>query len=80
MVSGSKGKVVAASMAGKVKTTFMMIGLTLVLLENLPMEFFGVALDQLLVIVATCLSIYSGIEYYLVNKDLIFNEVKSTAK
>ena len=80
MVSGSKGKVVAASIAGKVKTAFMMVGLTLVLLENLPMEFFGVALDQLLVIIATCLSIYSGIEYYMVNKDLLFMEVESTKK
>lgn len=80
MVSGSKGKVVAASIAGKVKTAFMMTGLTLVLLENLPMEFFGVALDQLLVIIATCLSIYSGIEYYMVNKDLLFMESESTKK
>ena len=80
MVSGNKGKVVAASIAGKVKTAFMMVGLTLVLLENLPMEFFGVALDQLLVIIATCLSIYSGIEYYMVNKDMLLNEDKGTKK
>ena len=34
MVSGSKGKVVAASIAGKIKTACMMVGLTLVLFSN----------------------------------------------
>ena len=76
MISGSKGKVVAASIAGKIKTATMMVGITLVLAENLPMEFFNIALDQLLVLVACVLSVYSGIEYYLVNKDFIFNEDK----
>ena len=77
MMSGSKGKVVAASIAGKIKTATMMVGLSLVLLENLPMEFFGIALDKLLVLIACVLSIYSGIEYYLVNKDFIFQDDKS---
>ena len=72
-VSSAKGTVIGASQAGKIKTVFMMCGLSLVLFENLPMEFFGIALDQLLILIATCLSIYSGIEYYLVNKEL-FNE------
>ncbi len=72
-VSSSKGKVIGASGAGKIKTVFMMFGISICLFENLPMEFFGIALDQLLILIATCLSIYSGIEYYLVNKEL-FNE------
>ena len=72
-VSSSKGKVIAASQAGKIKTVFMMCGIAICLFENMPMEFFGIALDQLLILIATCLSIYSGIEYYLVNKE-IFNE------
>ena len=80
MISGSKGKVVAASIAGKVKTATMMVGITLVLAENLPMEFFNIALDQLLVLVACVLSVYSGIEYYLVNKDFIFSEDKKETK
>ena len=72
-ISSSKGKVIGASSAGKIKTVFMMCGIAICLFENLPMEFFGIALDQLLILIATCLSIYSGIEYYLVNKEL-FNE------
>ena len=72
-VSSAKGNVIGASQMGKIKTVFMMFGITLALFENMPMEFFGIALDQLLILIATCLSIYSGIEYYLVNKEL-FND------
>ena len=74
-MSSAKGKVMGASQAGKVKTIFMMFGIAICLFENLPMEFFGIALDQLLIIIAVCLSIYSGIEYYLDNKDL-FRDAK----
>lgn len=76
MISGNNGKVVAASIAGKIKTATMMVGITLVFIGNIPMEFFGIALDQLLVLVATCLSVYSGIEYFLNSKDLIFKDMK----
>lgn len=76
MVCGQNGKTIAASMAGKVKTTFMMSGIVLVLFENIPMEFFNVALDQLLILIATCLSIYSAIEYYLVNRSILFKTSK----
>lgn len=75
MTAGNKGKVIAASMAGKVKTACMMVGIALVLFSNIPFEFFGIAVDQGLVLFATCMSIYSGIQYYLVNKDLIFKTV-----
>ena len=74
MVSGNKGKVVGASITGKIKTAVMMIGITLVLFENLPMEFFGIALDQLLILIACVLSIYSGLEYYFANKNFIFSQ------
>ena len=75
MVAGNHGKVVAASIAGKIKTATMMVGITLVLFGNLPLEFFGVALDQLLILIATCLSVYSGIEYFMVNKEYLFKEM-----
>lgn len=71
MVSGNNGKVVAASIAGKIKTATMMVGICFVLAGNIPMEFFGIAFDQLLILIATCLSIYSGIEYFINNKDLV---------
>ena len=72
MVSGSKGKVVAASIAGKIKTACMMVGLTLVLFSNLPFELFNLDISNFLLVLATIFSIISGAEYYLMNKDIIF--------
>ena len=74
MASGNKGKVVAASKAGKLKTICMMVGLTLLLFYNLPFEMFSFRLDMILIYAATVLSVYSGCEYYYNAKDLIFKE------
>ena len=75
MTSGRKGKVVGASIAGKIKTICMMVGLTLLLFYNLPFEIFNVKLDMILIYLATILSVYSGCEYYYKSKDLIFKEI-----
>lgn len=75
MASGNKGKVVAASWPGKIKTICMMIGLTLTLFYNLPFAFFGIRIDQLFVFAATVMSIISACQYYIANKDFIFNEI-----
>lgn len=77
MASGSKGKVVAASWPGKIKTICMMIGVTLVFFYNMPFAFIanGLRVDWLFVYVATIMSIVSGVQYYLANKDFIFSEV-----
>lgn len=68
MVAGKKGNVIAASIPGKIKTICMMVGLSLVLFSNLPFELLGFRLDYILLIIATILSIYSGIQYFIVNK------------
>ena len=75
MASGNKGKVVAASIAGKAKTICMMCGVTLLLFYNLPFEFFNFSLDMILIYAATILSIISGCQYYYNAKDLIFKEM-----
>ena len=74
MVSGSKGKVVAASIWGKLKTICMLVGLSLVFFSNLPFELIGVRIDYILLIVATILSIYSGIQYFMVNKQYFLED------
>jgi len=70
MVSSSKGKVVAASSLGKIKTACMMIGMALVLFYNLPFELLNINLGNVLIAIATVLSVVSGCQYYLVNKEL----------
>lgn len=77
MASGSKGKVVAASWPGKIKTICMMIGVTLTFFYNIPFAFIGngIAIDKLFVFVAVIMSIYSACQYYWANKDFIFSEM-----
>ena len=74
MISGSKGKVVGASIWGKLKTICMMVGLSLVFFSNLPLELIGVRLDYILLIIATILSVYSGIQYFMVNKEYFLED------
>ena len=77
MASGNKGKFVAASWPGKIKTICMMIGVTLVFFYNMPFAFIGegIRIDYLFVGFATIMSIVSGCQYYLANKDFIFSEI-----
>lgn len=77
MASGSKGKVVAASWSGKIKTICMMIGVTLVFFYNMPFAFIGkgIRIDYLFVYIATIMSVVSACQYYLANKDFIFTEM-----
>ena len=64
MLSGSKGKVVAASKLGKLKTICMMTGITLLLFGNFPFAYLNFPLDTILILLATILSIISGCQYY----------------
>ena len=70
MVVGAKGKAVGASVLGKIKTIAMMAGITLTFFYNLPCELINFDLANGLLYLATILSILSGIQYYLVNKEI----------
>lgn len=74
MIAASKGKVVAAIKSGKLKTACLMTGIALTLFYNIPFEFINLRVSDFLLFVATILSLYSGIQYYLLNKDLLFEE------
>lgn len=74
MIAGSKGKVVAAIKSGKMKTACLMTGIALTLFYNMPFEFINLRVSDFLLFVATILSLYSGIQYFIMNKDLIIEE------
>ncbi|MDD2377228.1 MAG: CDP-diacylglycerol--glycerol-3-phosphate 3-phosphatidyltransferase [Bacilli bacterium] len=74
MVAGSKGKVVAAIKSGKLKTACLMTGIVLTLFYNLPFELWNLKVADLLLLIATVLSVISGIQYYQMNKQLIFEK------
>jgi len=80
MISGNKGKVVAASWLGKAKTMCMMVGLTLVLFNNFPFLFINIPMDSILLLAATVLSIISGCQYYYNTREFLFPNVENNKK
>ena len=71
MISGNHGRVVAASIMGKLKTICMMCGVTLILFYNLPFEVWGIYVADILIDIATILSVISGILYFIHAKEKI---------
>lgn len=71
MVCGSKGNAIGASILGKIKTICMMVGIVLTFFSNIPFEFISIDVATGLIYIATILSVISGIEYYLVNKEYL---------
>lgn len=71
MVAGQKNGAVAASKAGKVKTACMMVGMSLLFFYDLPFSLFNVYIAKILIMIATVLSIISGLQYFEKNKKFI---------
>ncbi len=76
-ICGSKGKVVAASKLGKAKTIFMMIGITLTLFYDFPFIYLNIYIGEIFIIIATVISIISGVEYVMNSSKYLFDEKKS---
>lgn len=72
MEAASKGVVVAAIKSGKIKTASLMIGMTLLFFSNLPFELIGIRVDLFFIYFATIMSIVSMVQYYRLNKKIIF--------
>ncbi|WDH96018.1 CDP-diacylglycerol--glycerol-3-phosphate 3-phosphatidyltransferase [Paenibacillus urinalis] len=65
------GSVVAASAWGKIKTIVQIVAISLLLLNNFPFAFIGIPMDTILIWLATLITIYSGIDYFVKNKHLL---------
>ncbi|MCQ2772893.1 MAG: CDP-diacylglycerol--glycerol-3-phosphate 3-phosphatidyltransferase [Bacilli bacterium] len=80
-VSAAKGKVLAANMAGKLKTVFEMIAIPLVLLNGFPFAFLdhswpaGLHITDFIVYITTIASVVSGALYIFMNLH-VFKEDK----
>jgi CDP-diacylglycerol--glycerol-3-phosphate 3-phosphatidyltransferase len=68
MVAGQKNGAVGASTAGKYKTAFMLVGITLLFLYNLPFSIWNFNPAYAIIVIATVLSIISGMQYYIKNR------------
>lgn len=73
MVAGQKSGAVGASMAGKIKTACMLVGITLLFFYDLPFSLINVFPARAIIMIATVLSVISGIQYYVKNKKYLFD-------
>jgi len=74
MEAASRGKVVAAIGSGKLKTAALMVGTSLTFFYNLPFELINIRVSDFLLYFATIMSIISMIQYFNINKKLIFDK------
>ena len=73
MIAGQKSGAVGASKTGKIKTACMMSGITLLFFYNLPFSLININPARALIMIATVLSVISGVEYYIKNKKYLIN-------
>ncbi|HEY2491414.1 MAG TPA: CDP-diacylglycerol--glycerol-3-phosphate 3-phosphatidyltransferase [Paenibacillus sp.] len=66
------GKVVAASNWGKVKTVVQIIAIVMMLINNFPFEWIHVPLDVIVTWAAALITLYSGVDYFIKNKSLLY--------
>lgn len=75
MIAANKsGKAIPASIVGKIKTVFMMVGVSFVFFNNLPFIILNFPIGDFLVLSATILSVYSGLEYFIKNKSAFMSD------
>lgn len=77
MHAASSGKVVAAIKSGKIKTASLMVGTVLVFFYNIPFEFIGIDVADFLLLIGTVMSIFSAIQYYHLNKKILFSRTET---
>ncbi|MEG0918454.1 MAG: CDP-diacylglycerol--glycerol-3-phosphate 3-phosphatidyltransferase [Anaerovoracaceae bacterium] len=73
-VAAAEGIVIAAGTTGKIKTITQMVAVPLLLLENWPFNGIGIPVDQIFLWVSVIMTIVSGIEYVVKNKNVILSQ------
>lgn len=75
LIAASDGRVMAAGMSGKIKTTIQMITIVYILFSGIFESFIGPfankIITDILVIASVLITLYSGAEYVIQNKDLL---------
>ena len=75
MEAAAKGKVVAAIKSGKIKTAALMIGMVLLFFSNMTFELIGIRADLFFIYFATIMSLVSMVQYFFLNKNIIFENL-----
>ena len=69
--ASKSGEIIVSSKLGKSKTICLMIGIILTLFYNIPFELINIKCSEILLIVATILSVVSAADYYNKVKKII---------
>ncbi|NLP17750.1 MAG: CDP-diacylglycerol--glycerol-3-phosphate 3-phosphatidyltransferase [Firmicutes bacterium] len=72
LIAASEGIVIAASNLGKFKTFFQIIAIIAILLKDYPFSIVNIPMGSITLVVAVFFTIYSGVDYFLKGKDLMF--------
>ena len=78
-VAAAEGIVIAAGWSGKIKTVCQMVAIPLIMLNNWPCSMlpFNLPLDQIALWAAVVMTIWSGAEYIIKNKQVFSMKNKS---
>lgn len=60
----SRGLVIGSSKLARVKTILFMVSISMILFYNLPFELFNLKIADIVLVIATIISVVSGFEYY----------------
>lgn len=67
-LAAADGIVIAASKWGKAKTMSQMIAIVIILFNNWPFALVNIPADTIMIYLATILTIFSGVDYFIINK------------
>ncbi|MCI9469240.1 MAG: CDP-diacylglycerol--glycerol-3-phosphate 3-phosphatidyltransferase [Oscillospiraceae bacterium] len=73
LVAVEQGRVIAAAKSGKIKTAATMVGIILMLAVGVPYsapDYLGMACNWIILVT----TLYSGVEYFIVNRDVLKSE------
>lgn len=70
-IAAAEGIVIAASWWGKAKTISQMVMVIVLLLNNYPFSLINLPVDQILIYLATILTVVSGYDYIVKNKQVL---------
>ena len=82
LIAVTKNKVIAANIFGKAKTVLQMVAIVAILLNGWPFSYFdsgspsGLKIAEILVYIATAVSLLSGIIYVVENRQVLREEKK----
>ncbi|HZJ86329.1 MAG TPA: CDP-diacylglycerol--glycerol-3-phosphate 3-phosphatidyltransferase, partial [Erysipelotrichaceae bacterium] len=71
MMASAKGVTISAGILGKIKTVAQIITIILLLMNNIPFEFYSLPVADVLVWFSAFISLLSGYSYFVGAKDII---------